>query len=95
MESSRPIAHPLDQPLQSSPNDFQIFIEKSTIWADIKMTMEDRVSILMEELVREDDPKEFFKIQHEIKVWRELIILPHHLMEHAKIEQKLKEQNNA
>lgn len=49
----------------------------------------------MDELIAEEDREKFIRLQTEIRVWKEMAAIPHYLKEHAKVEQTVKEQNNA
>jgi len=87
--------HPRDKPLMASPRDYEEFINKSPLWHDIRMTIEDRIEILLDKLIVEKDDKELYQLQAEIRVWKEMVNLPEFLLNHAKIEQTEKEQDNA
>lgn len=93
MEQSN--VHPKDKPLQASPRDYEEFINKSPIWHDLSMAIEDRIEILVDKLVREEEDKQLHQLQAEIRVWKEMANLPSHLLNFAKIEQTEKEQDNA
>lgn len=87
--------HQDDEALLSSPRDFEAFIEDSPIWADIEQTINDRIDFLTEDLVIARDADMILQIQSEIKVWKEARALPYYLLNHAKIEHKIKEQEDA
>jgi len=88
------ITHPMDEPLLSSVRDFEVLVE-STMWKDIEATIRDRIEILTDDLIKTRDDKEIYRLQASIEVWREMLALPHYLTEHAKIEQKLKDERDA
>lgn len=88
------IFHELDEALISTPRDFEVFVKDSPVWRDMLQTIEDRIEILKDELVRADNDKEIYKLQQTIQVWQEMRGLPYYLLEHAKLEQQLKTKAN-
>lgn len=89
------ITHPLDTPLVSSPRDYEDFIANSLIWKDMKQTILDRIEILTDDLVSAQEDKDIYKLQAQIRVWKEMLALPFYLLEHANIEQTMKEKGYA
>lgn len=81
--------------LQSSPRDFESFIDNNPVWKDMVATMRDRVSLLTNDLISATDDKQIYRLQSEIRVWKEATVLPHYLYEFAKIEQTIKEKEYA
>lgn len=81
--------------LNSSPRDFESFIDNNLVWKDIVATIRDRVTLLTNELIEASEDKDIYRLQAEIRVWKEAAVLPHYLYEFAKIEQTIKEKEYA
>jgi hypothetical protein len=89
------VLHPLDSPLQSSPRDFESFKEESHIWADMVTVINERIEILVDTLITTEEEKDLYKLQSEIRVWKEMLHLPDYLKEWSELEHKVKEESNA
>lgn len=86
-----PFIHPLDEPLKSSPRDFQHF-QESLVWSDIKMTINDRIDILVDRLISKETDREIAMLQSEIRTLKDLLKLPEYLQECAQIEQEQRQE---
>lgn len=79
--------HPDDKPLQSSASDMQMFINNSSVWGDMKMTIEDRMDILTESLLYSDDVERMKELRTELRTLKQMLELPQYLAECIKREQ--------
>lgn len=78
--------HELDEPLKSSPNDFDTFLN-STIWHDMRMAITDRIEILTDALVNKAQPEDVKDLQAEIRTLNDMLALPEYLQYRIKIEE--------
>lgn len=77
--------HPEDEPLHSSINEVNNLTD-TTVWEDIETLVEERIEILQEVLVHEDDPVEMRKLQGTIQAWQNFLEIPELLIRYLEMQ---------
>lgn len=78
--------HPEDEPLHSSINEVKNLTE-TTVWDDIETLVDERIEVLQEVLVEEDDPVEIRRLQGTIRAWRNFKEMPELLIRYLDMQQ--------